>query len=348
MNIKKAVELIADAPSITGHESLIHDRIISLCDGIFDDVTPLKDQSLLAVKRCGKDNAPRLLLNAHIDEIGMYVTAIHDGGFLSVINVGGIDTNILYASQVTIYGKKPIKGVFASTPPHLASGARDELPKISKLFIDTGLEKKELEELVETGTPVGLDGAVDYLMNNMISSKGMDDRICVISIIKAVEMLKNPFDFDIYALFSAQEEVTSLGATTGVYDINPDMALVVDVGHAKMKGIDKTGALKLSDGTAVSYSATTSRRLADTVCRTAERHNLKYQRISEANYTGTDAHNIQIALDGIPSVVLSLPLRNMHTACEVISLDDVENTAALIAAFIKDGEYRGEEVRIVG
>ncbi len=348
MNIKKAVELIADTPSITGHESLIHEKIIALCDGIFDSAMPLKNQSILAVKKCGNENAPRLLLNAHIDEIGMYVTAIHDGGFLSVINVGGIDTNILPASQVTIYGKEPIKGVFSSTPPHLASGDRDELSKISKLVIDTGLEKKKLEELVEIGTPVGLDGTVDYLMNNMVSSKGMDDRICIISIIRAVELIKNPIDFDIYALFSSQEEVTSLGAATGVYDINPDLALVVDVGHAKMKGIDKTGALKLACGTAISYSATTSRRLSDAICRAAERHKLKYQRISEANYTGTDAHNIQVALEGIPSVVLSLPLRNMHTACEVISLDDVESTAQLISAFITDGEYRGEEVRIVG
>lgn len=348
MNIKNAIEFIADTPSITGYEHLIHEKIIALCDGVFDEVYPLKSQSVLAVKKCGKPNARKLLLNAHIDEIGMYVTAIHDGGFLSVINVGGIDTNILYASQVTIYGKEKIKGVFVSTPPHLNSKENTELAKISGLVIDTGLTKKELEELVEIGTPVGLDGGVDYLLNDMVSSKGMDDRICVISIIKAVEMLKKPVDFDIYALFSSQEEVTSLGAITGVYDVYPDMALVVDVGHAKMKGIDKIGALELSGGTAVSYSATTSRRLSDALCRCAEKHSLKYQRVSEANYTGTDAHNIQIALDGIPSTVLSVPLRNMHTACEVISLDDVKNTAELIAAFITDGEYCGEEVQIIG
>lgn len=348
MNIRKAIELIADTPSVTGHEYLIHEKIISLCEDVFDSAVSLGNGSVLAVKKCGRENATRILINAHIDEIGMYVTAIHDGGFLSVINVGGIDTNILYASQVTIYGRKPIKGVFASTPPHLNASSTSELDKISKLVIDTGLDKKVLEELVEIGTPVGLDGAVDYLMSNMVSSKGMDDRICIISIIKAVEMLKKPVDFDIYALFSSQEEVTSLGVATSMYEIYPDMALVVDVGHAKMKGIDKTGALKLSGGTAVSYSATTSRRLSDALCRTAEKHKLRFQRVSEANYTGTDAHNIQIALDGIPSVVLSLPLRNMHTACEIISLDDVENTAELIATFIKDGEYRGEEVRIVG
>lgn len=348
MNIKKAIEFIADTPSVTGHEHVIHKKIIALCDGVFDEAYPLKNQSVLAVKKCGKINAPKILLNAHIDEIGMYVTAIHDGGFLSVINVGGIDTNILYASQVTVYGKENIKGVFASTPPHLNTGGNSELAHISKLVIDTGFSKKELEELVEIGTPVGLDGCVDYLLNNMVSSKAMDDRICVISIIKAVEMLKKPFNFDIYALFSSQEEVTSLGAVTGVCDVNPDMAIVVDVGHAKMRGIDKIGSLVLSGGTAVSYSATTSRKLSDALCCCAEKHKLKYQRVSEANSTGTDAHNIQIALEGIPSAVLSVPLRNMHTACEVISLDDVKNTSGLIAAFITDGEYFGEEVQIIG
>ncbi len=348
MDIKKAIELIADTPSISGHEYCLHDKITTLCDGIFDSIHPLKDGSVLAVKKSGKENAKKLLLNAHIDEIGMYVTAVHDGGFLSVINVGGIDTNILYASQVTVYGKEKIKGVFCSTPPHLASSDSDELDKISNLIIDTGLTKEQLEECVEIGTPVGLDGAVDVLFDGRISSKGMDDRICVISIIKAVEMLKKPINYDIYALFSSQEEVTSLGAVTGVYEVYPDMAIVVDVGHALMKGINKIGSLALSGGTGISYSATTSRRLSDALCNSAQKHKLKYQRVSEANNTGTDAHNIQIALEGIPCTVLSIPLRNMHTACEIISLEDVENTASLIASFIKDAQYFGEEVQIIG
>ena len=349
MKIKNAIEFIADTPSVTGHEHLLHEKIMSLCEGVFDSTVPLKDNSILAVKKCGKEGAPRLLLNAHIDEIGMYVTAIHDGGFLSVINVGGIDTNILYASQVTVYGKEEIKGVFVSTPPHLNTSHSSELDKISKLVIDTGLEKDQLEKIVEIGTPVGLDGCVDMLQNGMISSKGMDDRVCIISIIKAVSLLsEKDTKFDIYALFSSQEEVTSLGASTGVWNVEPDMALVVDVGHAAMKGIDKIGALKFSKGPAVSFSATTSRKLSEAVCTSAEKHGIPYQRVSEANYTGTDAHNIQIALEGIPSTVISLPLRNMHTPCEIISLDDAENTAALIAAFIKDAAFVGEEVRIIG
>lgn len=347
MKIKNAIEFIADTPSVTGYEHLVHRKILSLCDGVFDFAESLKNNSILAVKRCGKQNAPRLLLNAHLDEIGMYVTAIHDGGFLSVINVGGIDTNILYASQVTIYGKKEIKGVFVSTPPHL--GSSSELAKISSLAIDTGLEKEELEKIVEIGTPVGLDGSVDMLKNNLVSARAMDDRICIIAIIKAVEMLKNSdIDYDIYALFSSQEEVTSLGAATGVWGIDPDMALVVDVGHAKMKGIDKIGALKLSEGPGISFSATTSRRLSNALCNSAHKHKIPHQRVSEANYTGTDAHNIQVALEGIPSTVISVPLRNMHTPCEIISLEDVEYTASLIASFVRDAEYFGEEVQIIG
>ncbi|MBQ9920927.1 MAG: hypothetical protein IJO52_01980 [Clostridia bacterium] len=348
MKIKNAIEFIADTPSVTGYEYLVHQKVMSLCDGIFDTAAPLRSNSLIAVKKCGKDNAPKLLLNAHIDEIGMYVTAVHDGGFLSVINVGGIDTNILYASQVTIYGKKEIKGVFVSTPPHLSRGA-SELDKISKLVIDTGLEKDELKEIVEIGTPVGLDGSVDILKNDLVSARAMDDRICMIAIIRAVEMLKNcDVKYDIYALFSAQKEVTSLGAVTGVWDVKPDMALVVDVGHAKMKGIDKIGALKLSKGPAISFSATTSRKLSEALCKSAQTHKIPFQRVSEANYTGTDAHDIQTALEGIPSSVISVPLRNMHTPCEIISIEDVENTASLIASFVKDAEYFGEEVQIIG
>ncbi|MBE6687949.1 MAG: M20/M25/M40 family metallo-hydrolase [Ruminococcaceae bacterium] len=347
MNIKKAIETLTELPSVSGYEHLLHDRIFSLCEGVFDTAYALKNQSVVAVKKCGNPNAPVILLNAHLDEIGMYVTAVHEGGFLSVTNIGGIDTNILYASQVTVYGKRPIKGVFVSTPPHLGNGSTD-LDKITKLVIDTGLTKKELDELVDIGTPAVLANGVDYLLNDRISSRGLDDKIGVITIIKAVEMLKKTIDFDIYALFSSQEEVTSLGASTGVYDINPDMAIVVDVGHAKMKGIDEIGALELSCGTAVSYSATTSRKLSDAICTTAEKHKLKFRRVSEANNTGTDAHNIQVALEGIPCTVLSVPLRNMHTACEVISLEDVKNTSKLIACFITDGLYRGEEMRIIG
>lgn len=347
MDIKKAIELIADTPSITGHEHIIHEKIFSLCHGIFDSAVALKNNSVLAVKKSCNKNAPNLLLNAHIDEIGMYVTAIHDNGFISVVNVGGIDVNILASAQVTIYGKKSIKGVFASTPPHLDTSKEKELAKITSLVIDTGLSKKELEEIVEIGTPVGFDSAVDYLLNDCVSCKGMDDRICIISIIKAVEMLKKPPMFNIYALFSSQEEVTSLGAATGVYGINPDIALVVDVGHAKMRGIEKIGALTLGKGTAVSYSATTSRKLSDEICRIAQKNNIDFQRVSEANYTGTDAHNIQIALEGIPTTVLSIPLRNMHTPYEIISLSDVVNTSKLISEFINSSVFCGEEVHIV-
>ncbi|MBQ9941326.1 MAG: M20/M25/M40 family metallo-hydrolase [Clostridia bacterium] len=349
MNIEKSLRLIAGTPSVSGYEYLLHEGIFSLCKGVFDSVVSLKDNSVLAVKKCGRENAPKILLNAHIDQIGMYVTAVHEGGFLSVVNIGGIDTNILYASQVTVYGKKTIKGVFVSTPPHL-SGDRDaKLEKISDFLIDTGLTEEELKDIVETGTPVVLDGALDLLQNNMISSGSMDDRICMIAIIKAVSMIPPAEQkYDIYALFSSQEEVTSLGASTGVYEIEPDMALVVDVGHANMKGIDKIGSLKYKKGPAVSFSATTSRKLSEAICRCAEVNNIPYQRVSEANNTGTDAHNIQIALEGIPATVLSLPLRNMHTPCEIISLEDCDNMAALISAFVADGTYRGEEVCIVG
>ncbi len=335
MELFEIAKKFTEAPAVSGFEEMSFDTIKELCQGYFTEVRTTSTGSFIGYRPCGKPNAKKLLLDAHLDEIGMVVTKICDGGFLKVSNCGGVDTRVLSAGEVYIYGKKTISGVVCSKPPHLKT-AEDRKKKIllKDMAIDTGYTKEELEEIVSIGTPVGFKVETKRLGKNLATGKSFDDRICGTVILHTLDLLRDKdLDVDIYVLFSGGEETNFVGSRPGAFIIDPDYAVVIDVCHC---AIPETPKIRQSNyinkGGVVSYSTTTSRWLTQMLIDAAKENDIPHQIVAEAGYTCTNAHVVQISRDGVPTVLLSIPLKNMHTPAEIGSLLDIENSAKAIAA----------------
>lgn len=339
ISMKNLLQLLSETMSISGYEAKYYDKIHDTISPYFDEYQTDNAHNHVYIRRCGKSNAKKLLIDTHFDEIGMIVTEIKDGGFLKVINIGGIDTRIMPASEVIIYGKETITGIVVSTPPHLqTTDDNKKLPKITDLLIDTGYTKEEIGKIVEIGTPIGFKSIFDELLNGKLIGKGFDNKSCCAVAIKTVADLDmTELNWDIYLLLSAKEETSSLGAATANFGINPDLAIIIDVNFAYTPDTSKQETCKMGEGAAVSISTTTDRYLTKALIELAKNKEYKLQKIVEITNTGTNNNAIAYGLCGVPSIVVSLPLKNMHTYSETVSVSDMEDFSVLLADYIKGG-----------
>ncbi len=331
--------------SISGYEHGQIEALEYIRDKYFDEMRREPAGSYVFIRHAKKPGHPRIMFDAHMDEVGMMVTEVLEGGFLRFTNVGGLDTRILQAADVTIYGKETLYGVIVSTPPHLQTGDRMVLPGIDTLMIDTGLSKEKAEELIPIGTPVGYRFKLTKLKNNCICGKGFDDKICAVAGIAAFEQLINDgYEGELILLLSTKEEV-SRAVVAAVYELKPDYAIVSDVCCAWVPECGKEAKRKttVGDGPEISLSAITDVRFTKRLIGFAKKNNFKHTVCVEATSTGTNANDIPLVGLGVPTLLVSIPLKNMHTYSEVVSLDDVADTAALVAGFIKElgGERNG-------
>ncbi len=329
-------------PSVSGNEDMAYDGLKEICGHLFDEVITLPTGCFIGIKKSKKEKAKKILLDAHLDQIGFVVSGYAGKGFLKLASVGGIDTRVLCANEVSIHCPDgPLYGVISSVSPHLrAPGEKDGPIRLDALSVSTSLTAEQLKERVPIGTPVSFKASPVLLKNDRMASPQMDDKICIASILLAVEKLKDSqLDFDIYALFSGGEEVGYIGAKTGGWFIDPDYAIALDVCGAYGPDMPEWRSdCVLGGGFAVSYSATTDRAFTNRIINTAKNYNIDYQLLGEPSHTGTNAHALALIRDGVPAALISIPLRNMHTYTEVISLRDVESAAQLIACVIKDLE----------
>jgi Cellulase M and related proteins len=339
INLKDLVVKLSETMSISGYEAKYYNAIHEIINPYFDEYQTDNAHNHIYVRKCGKENARKLLISTHFDEIGMIVTEIKDGGFLKVTAVGGIDTRIMPASEVIIYGKQTITGVVVSTPPHLQKpGENNKLPKVTDLLIDTGYPKEDIEKFVELGTPVGFKPLSDELLNGKLVGKGFDDKSCCAVAVKTVaELDMSEVDWDIYMVLSAKEETSLFGAKIAAFNVTPDAAIIMDVDFARTPDTSKVGTCVLGDGAAIAISTTTNRKMTKSMINFAKERELKLQQIVSITRTGTDNDAIAYGLYGIPSIVVSLPLKNMHTYSEILSLDDMEDFVKLLSEYIKGG-----------
>lgn len=343
MELKKLIVDLSSLMSIGGFERFEREKLINLVGEHFDDAYLDKVGNQIFVKKCGKENAPRIMLDAHMDEIGMYVTEILDGGFLRVTNIGGIDTGIMQASDVIIYGNSErLFGVVASTPPHLASASGKDLPKMDELLIDTCLTKEELESKIRIGTPVGFAPKYTEILNNKIMGKSFDDKACAACALYATANTpREELAGDVYVMLSCCEEVTGMVAP-GAYALNPNYAMSIDVNLGRVPGTKKEETVELGKGPSITISAVTDRKLTKMLFDIAKEKEIPHQASVSPTHTGTNAVSIQLSREGIPTVDVGLPLASMHTYNEIISLDDTKTLSDLIVAFIT-GEKIAEE-----
>lgn len=296
--------------------------------------------NLIGTVGSGKIN---ILLDAHIDTIGLVIRGIDENGFLLFDKVGGVDARILTGSEVKVLGKEVLSGVVCSTPPHLMSaGDKDKEIDIRNMAIDVGLNKQQAQSVVEIGDRAVICANQLTLLGDKIASLCLDDRCGAAAIIKVVESVYDKIkNVRVTALLSCGEEVGGFGAKTGAFSCDADYAIAVDVGFGADNVTPKDETIELSKGPSIGLSPVLDREFGKKLVSIAKAKNIPYQHDVMSGRTGTNADHINISKGGVKTALLSIPLRNMHTPVEVISIQDVENTARLISEFIleTDGEW---------
>lgn len=291
-----------------------------------------------------EDGKLNLMLEAHLDEIGLVVTGFEKDGFLRVSNCGGIDANIMPAQEVIVHGKEDVFGVVCSIPPHLnQTGLREKSRTVNDLMIDCGLSMSELQTVVSRGDRISFRSNGSTLLNQRFTGKSLDNRAGVATILLALEKKrKKSLPCNLSVLFAVQEEVGTRGAAVGAYDIHADYCICIDVSFAKTQDIPDYKCGRLSKGAMIGISPVLSHSLTNLLIQAAKEQDIPYQLEVMGGTTSTDADPIATTREGVQTALCSIPLRYMHTPGEVVSTEDIELTSDLLSHFIEsfqDGGY---------
>ena len=342
MNYEKTLAHLCSLQGPSGFEGKVALAAAELLRPWMDEVNIDRMGNVVGVRRCGKENAKKLLLDAHLDEIGFIIIG-HEDGFLRFDQLGGVDPRMLPDRELTILTDPPIHGVVACLPPHIQSHEdMDKSTPMSELYIDVGLSQEAAQRLIPVGTPAVYRTGCMPLGDGMFCGKSLDDRSCFSIFLDTVEQLKNDaLDVDLYVLGSTDEEIHSSGAITATYGIAPDMCVAVDVTHGESPDVSKLEAFKLGGGPVIGMGPNCTRWMTRRMERKAQELNIPVQFEVMAGNTGTNGWPMQVIREGVATSLLSLPLRYMHTPVEVVRRSDMEQCAALLAEFIRG---IGEEV----
>ena len=295
-----------------------------------------KQDNLTVIGTLKGVNDYTLMLDAHIDQIAMIVTNVDDKGFLTVAKSGGIDLRSLPARRVTVHGKEKVKAVFCSTPPHLSSG-EVEYNDISALKIDTLLGEKA-KEVISVGDYVTFDGEPFALLGNRVAGRSFDDRSAVACLIEVAKRLSDKeLPFNVAFVLSDGEELGLRGTRTATYKVNPNEAIAVDVSFGDGIGISPEESGKLSDGGMIGIAPTLDSNISRKLINIAKNRNIPYQSEVMGSRTGTNADMISVSREGVKTVTLSIPLRNMHSDVEILDLGDLESVCNLLCEYILSG-----------
>ena len=327
---------LSEAVGVSSNENEVRDIIKEEIDDLVDSYRTDVMGNLIAVKGAKKDG-PRVMLAAHMDEIGLMITAIEKNGLLKFRPVGGIDKRVLVSKPVYV-GENKIKGVIGSKAIHLQQPDERKKPiPLRELYIDIGVDsREEAQKSVNKGDFVSFNTKFSQLGINHAKGKAFDDRVGCAAMI---DLLKHDYDFPLYTVFAVQEEVGLRGAARAAYDINPDLAIVIegtsasDVPETDEHGysttVDKGPALTVMDNSVIA-----SKNILNGLIDTAEQKNIPYQ-YRRANVGGTDAGTINLTREGIPAAVISLPCRYIHSPVSLISLSDYDHLKDLTKIYLQ-------------
>ena len=333
--LKEFIFRLCAIPSVSGFEKRATEDILAAVDGRLELVSVDNVGNHLFLKRSKKENATRVLIDAHLDEIGMMVTDVLDGGFLKVASIGGIDPAILQAADVMIYGRETLRGVIVSTPPHLKKD--DGLTPADEVLIDTGLSKDTAKSLIPLGTPVGFAPVYGELLGDKLMGKSFDDKACAACAMWA--LFNTPAEelaSDVYLLLSSVEETNRMGGgvSAAAFSVKPDYAMVIDVNLARVPDTKDYETVPMGEGPSLSVSAATHIGLTRATEKLCVQKEIPHTMIAAPMSTGTNATSVNLVEYGIPTVDVGLPLASMHTYNEVISLDDCQALVRLVREFI--------------
>ncbi len=334
-DISPFLKKLISAPGLSGHEAPVRQIIEETWRPLTDELSVSRLGSLHGMRRgAGPDPRPSLLLAAHMDAIGLIVTRV-DGEFLHLYEVGGVDPRILPGQPVMVHGREDLPGLVVQPPPRLLPQAYLENPvPLEYLLVDTGLPAARLARLVRPGDLVSFAQAPLDTAGETIAGHTLDNRSSVAILTCCLEELRpRPVQWDVWAVATVQEEETLGGAFTSGYQLQPSLAIAVDVTFATSPGSPTHRTHSLGEGPTLAIGPNIHPALHKEFKDLAQSLEIPVQIEPIPANSGTDALALQIVAEGIPSLVIGLPLRYMHTPVEMVSLKDIKRAGRLIAEF---------------
>ncbi|MFZ5988910.1 MAG: M42 family metallopeptidase [Bacillota bacterium] len=327
---------VSTYPGVSGQEEKFSNHIKGLFEKYCSQVEIDEFYNVIGIKKGSSGTNKKIMVTAHLDEIGMLVKSIDERGFIKFSNIGGIDSKILLAQEVIIHGKKDIIGIIGAKPPHLLKPEEvRKAVKMEELSIDTGLSAEEIKDYISIGDVITFKVEPFVLQNSRFSSKSLDNRAGVAALIDIMENLtKITHEYDVYFVATTQEEVGLRGANIAAYNVNPDLAIVIDTCHGEIPEAPKESVYPLGKGPAIAVGPNLHTKFTKKIIDLAKDENIPYQIDVEPGNTGTEAWAIQISRSGIPTLLVSIPLKYMHTTIETIHVNDIKYTGRLVSRFI--------------
>lgn len=338
MNALELLRDLSEASGVSGYEEEAGAVVRRALEPYADEIGGDALGNVIALKRGDRPaDAPRrtIMLAAHHDEIGLMVKGFEED-FIRFTTVGGVDLRTIVGQEVVVHGRRPLTGVIGSRPPHVLSAEeRQKAIPLDDLYIDVGLPEERLTQLVRVGDLVTMRRQVVELAEGYASGKAFDDRAGVVALAVCLEHLRTlRHTWDVYAVATSQEEVGVRGATVSAFGVAPDLGIAVDVGFGAQQGVDEKETITMGGGPSIARGPIYHPLLCERLAETASAHEVTHQFDYDARGAGTDAWAIQVAREGIPTALLSVPLRYMHTSVETVCVQDIERTGRLMALLI--------------
>lgn len=337
MKMEELLKELCETNSPSGREDWLYD-VVAKSFGTIGNVE-IDRMNNITISKLGNGKG-KIMLMAHSDEVFLIISEISKNGFLK-FKGNGIDAKSLVSQEVVVHGSEDIFGVIGIKPPHLMSDSeRKSAVKIDELLIDTGFKEEKLRNIVNVGDYVTLKRKFIKLQNNNVSCKAIDDRAGIAAMYAcAQELINTKHDLDICFVCSCQEEVGHRGAKMASFNENPDIGIAIDVTFDGGKFGDSDRENKLGGGPVICVGPNVHPKLRKELIELSKEYNIPYQVEVEPGNTGTDAWDIQVAKEGIPSLLISIPIKYMHTSVEIVNMDDIKNTGRLIAKLIEKINY---------
>jgi putative aminopeptidase FrvX len=341
LSINQNLEKLSNACGVTGRENKVRDLLEQMLKPYADEIQIDRMENIIAIKK-GKPKAPKIMLAAHMDEVGLMVKTITKNGFLQFSKMGGIDDRILPAQKVVVLTKKKaLQGIVGSKPPHIQKEEeRKKILAFDDLFIDVGAESRDeaANMGIAVGDPIAFDVQYTKLGRNIVMGKAFDNRAGCVAMVETMMRLKNA-ECTICAVGTVQEEVGLRGAGTAAFGVDPDIALALDVTIAGdvpgVREYDTNAKIGKGPTLTISDSGTiTHPKILRWIVDTAAEEKISIQ-IESGLLGSTDAARISLTRQGIPSGTISIPTRYIHSPASILNLKDIENSAKIAAAAIQ-------------
>jgi len=339
-NITKFLQDLITIPGLSGYEEPARQLIETAWEPLTDEINISRLGSLHALRKgSAPEPRPGILLATHMDAIGMMVSNITEG-FLHISEIGGLDQRVLPGQPVTVHGRDNIPGVIVQPPGHLLPPEIGDGPvPLEYLLVDTGMTSREVERKVRVGDLISFAQEPLEMGKEILAGHSLDNRASVIALTHCLELLtKRTPAWDVWAVATVQEEETMVGALTSAYQLRPELAVAIDVTWARGPDMPKHLSYPLHKGITLGWGPNIHSGLYHAIKELAEQLEIPYALEPMPGHSGTDAYAMQIAREGIPTMVVSIPLRYMHTPVEMISFKDIKRTGRLLAEFVNSLE----------